>query len=124
MPSPPPGVVLGDWQLVHGHGPQGEVVVPLGHEVTLTVGAQGWSGTASCNRYHGNVEVDGDGLTVRAVAVTAMMCPDPAVMAAEAAYLAAFTRVTAWSRDVETDVDSLVLTGPGVELAFRPSAAP
>ena len=132
MPSSPPQAVLGDWQLVHGHGPEGVVVVPEGHQVTLTVDAQGWSGSAGCNRYHGNIEVEGDRLTVRAVAVTAMMCPDPAVMAAEAAYLAAFSRVTAWSLTAETDVeaatetagDLLVLNGPGAQLGFRASAAP
>jgi heat shock protein HslJ len=59
------------------------VVPPAGHPVTLTVDAGRWSGTAACNRYSGTVEVDGEQLAVRGVAVTAMACLDDAVMAAE-----------------------------------------
>ena len=114
MPPSPPDVLLGDWELRSGCGPDGEVVPPDGHPVTLTIDAGRWSGTAACNRYSGTVEVDGEQLAVRGVAVTAMACLDDAVMAAEAAYLAAFTKVGRWS----IDGDTLRLTGPGTELSF------
>lgn len=119
MSSSSPLAAVGDWELVHGRGPGGEVLVPDGHPVTLTIGEHGWSGNAACNRYHGNVEVTGDQLAVGAVAVTRMACADPAVMAAEAAYLAAFAQAEGWSLEGAT----LRLTGPGVELAFRRAAA-
>jgi heat shock protein HslJ len=115
----PPAALLGDWELRRGRGPDGEVVPPAGHPVTLTVDAGRWSGTAACNRYSSTVEVDGEQLAVRGVAVTAMACLDDAVMAAEAAYLAAFTSVDRWSLDGAT----LYLTGPGVHLGFTRRAA-
>jgi len=118
--SSPPDILLGDWQLVHGRGPKGEVLVPDGHQVTLTVGEQGWAGTATCNRCHGNVVVEGDALAVGPVAVTRMACADPAVTVAEAAYLAAFTEVERWS----IEAGRLQLAGPGVQLVFVPAAAP
>lgn len=118
MPSPPE-VLLGEWQLLRGSGPQGEILVPDGHPVTLTIAEHGWSGTAACNRYHGTVEVDGAQLAVHPVAVTAMACLDDAVMAAEAAYLAAFTTVDRWS----LDDDLLQLRGPGAQLVFASRAA-
>lgn len=114
MVANPPGVLLGDWELRSGSGPDGEVVPPDAHPVTLTIDAGRWSGTAACNRYSGTVEVDGGQLAVRGVAVTAMVCLDDVVMAAEAAYLAAFTKVNRWSMDGAT----LWLTGPGAELLF------
>jgi len=73
------------------------------------------SPTAACNRYHGTVEVAGDELAIGAVAITRMACADPTAMAAETAYLAGFTAAARWS----IERDTLQLTGPGVQLAFR-----
>jgi heat shock protein HslJ len=117
--APLPDALLGTWKLHSGSGPVGVVVLPVGHPVTLTIADGRCSGTAACNRYSGTVEVDGEQLAVGGLAVTAMACLDDAVMAAETAYLAAFTRVGRWS----TEGATLHLTGPGAELLFTRRAA-
>jgi heat shock protein HslJ len=114
-----PDALLGDWELRAGSGPEGVVVLTAGHPVTLTIDDGRCSGTAACNRYSGTVEVDGEQLAVRGLAVTAMACLDDAVTAAEAAYLAAFRSVGRWSIEDGT----LQLTGPGAELQFTRRAA-
>lgn len=116
-PGPDPTVagLDGEWELVEGDGPDGPVPIPDGAAITLTIDGADWGGTAACNSYGGTVTVDDEGRVSQAgFAVTEMACPDPGLMDAEAAYLAALTQV-----DTASIVDDrLVLTGPQVRLRF------
>ena len=114
----PPEVLLGGWELVSGHGPDGEVVPQDGHPMTLEIDRDAWGGNGGCNRYSGSVTVVGDELTMLEVAVTSMACMEDGVMEAEAAYLAAFSAVDRW----DLDGDRLTLTGPEAQLEFTRAA--
>ncbi len=107
--------LAGQWRLVDGDGPDGDIPTIEGHDVLLDISPERWGGRAHCNSYSGTVEIDGDTLGVRDVAVTEMACLDQRAMAAEAAYIAAFLAVTAYDRADET----LELTGEGVRLAYE-----
>lgn len=120
--SAPPGddgmaVLDGTWQLVEGDGPEGPVPIPDQAAITLDIDGADWGGTAACNSYGGTVIVDPDGqASIDGFAVTEMACPDPGVMEAEAAYLAALTQIDTATRDG----GQLVLTGPDTRLRFAP----
>lgn len=107
----------GRWMLVEGEGPDGEIPLVEGAEITLEVEGQDWSGTAACNSYHATVEVEDGALTVHEVVHTEIACPQQGVMEAEAAYLDAFSRVEAFERGD----DALELTGSGVRLVYEPA---
>ncbi|WP_052664860.1 META domain-containing protein [Nitriliruptor alkaliphilus] len=109
----------GEWTLVSGTGPGGEVEVGDGVEVTLGIDEDRWGG-AVCNSYGANSVEVGDGtVTITDVDRTEMACLDEALMRAEDAYLAAFVAVEAF----EVTGDELRLTGDGVELVYEPVAA-
>lgn len=122
--SAPPGddgmaVLDGTWQLVEGDGPEGPVPIPDQAAITLDIDGADWGGTAACNSYGGTVSVEPDGqVSLDGCAVTEMACPDPGVMEAEAAYLAALTQIDTATRDG----GQLVLTGPDTRLRFAPQA--
>ncbi len=114
----------GEWRLVEGQGPEGRVPIPDDAAITLSIDGTDWGGTAACNSYGGSVTVDEDGqVSLAGFAVTEMACPEPGLMDAEAAYLAALTQVdTARIEPDQDDEDHLVLTGPEVRLRFAPVA--
>lgn len=85
-----------------------------GAEVTLSIEEGAVAGKAPINRFHGSVDASGSSISFGPMAVTRMAGP-PDLMAAEHAFLTALERVT--SRDEAGQ--ALVLTGPGVELAFQ-----
>lgn len=105
----------GNWRLVQGSGPGGEVPVLPDHPITLDIDGASWSGTAACNTYSGEVALRGDRVEIGGFAVTEMACMDDDVMDAEAAYLAALTAV----EQAELASDELVLTGPATALRFQ-----
>lgn len=107
------GDLDGDWQLTSGTGPAGEVPLGDGSEVTLTIAGTAWSGQA-CNSYSGDVQVDGDAVTIGPMTRTEMGCPDGRIMEAEAAYHAALEAVTT----VAVADASLTLTGDDTELVY------
>lgn len=75
------------------------------HFPTLEFSADGASGHAGCNRWHGQAVRDGgDGLAFSAIGATRMMCPPPA-MATERAMMSALER----TRRAHYDRDALVL---------------
>jgi heat shock protein HslJ len=117
------GALNGDWSLTSGTGPSGDVDVGDGVEITLGIDGDEWGGTV-CNSYGAqDVVVGGGTVTVGDVARTEMACLDDRLMAAEDAYLAAFTAVRAY----EVTGDELRLTGDGTELRYTraaPVAAP
>jgi heat shock protein HslJ len=112
----PDGPLYGAWTLTSGAGPDGEVPVDDGVEVTLSIDLEEWSGTV-CNTYGAEVDVTEEGgVSVRGDGIrrTEMACLEPQVMEAEVAYLDALPLVTAWR--VEDGV--LTLDGDDVTLVF------
>jgi heat shock protein HslJ len=103
----------GDWVLVDGTGPDGEVPIADAQAPTLTIDGDRWGGTV-CNSYGATAQVDGDRVRLEDVAWTEMWCEDEDLMASESAYLAAFPAV----EEVERAGDQLLLTGPDVELVY------
>lgn len=83
--------------------------------VTLSIDENLAAGTVPCNTYRGSIELSGgDGIRFGELATTNRAC-EPAVMAAEQAYLDALGKVR--TADV-TEGDRLVLSGGDVRLAF------
>jgi heat shock protein HslJ len=107
----------GDWVLVEGTGPDGEVPIADAQAPTLSIDGDRWGGTV-CNSYGGTARVDGDQVTIDELAWTEMWCEDEELMASESAFLAVFPAV----EQVARDGDRLVLTGPDVELVYDPVA--
>lgn len=100
--------VDGDWVLVEG------VDVPNGSRVTMSVDGTTVGGTAACNSWGGEVTRDGDGFRVGQVGQTEMGC-EPAVMTAEADFLAAIQ-----GADEATVEDGrLRVRGTGPDLVFE-----
>lgn len=102
----------GEWVLVEG------VAMVDGYPITLQVRDDGVGGTAACNSYRAEANVDGDRVEIGSIAVTEMGCPEPGVHDSESAYLDAVQAVERYERDD----DRLVLATPDLELAFE--AAP
>jgi heat shock protein HslJ len=104
----------GEWQL-HAGTNQGQAVpIVAGSRITLKVDGTQVGGTAACNQYGGKIHVSGTTISITELIQTEMACLDDRLMASESAYLGALPRVTAAGRNG----DSLVLTGPEVELRF------
>lgn len=111
--------MTGTWTLVSGTNADGPIMPVADTPVTLDVTANtSVAGSSGCNRYTGEVTVDGPSVTFGPLASTRMACATD-VMAVEDAYLAALGDVDSGSRE-GTD---LVLTGKsGVELTFGPTS--
>lgn len=104
----------GEWQLQSGTNQKAAIPIVAGHPVTLKVDGTVVGGSSACNQYGGTLEINGTTIKISALSITEMACPDDRAMASEAAYVAALPRVTG----AERDGDSLVLSGPDVELHF------
>ena len=103
----------GEWQLQAGTNQGAAIPIPAGSRITLTINGGDVGGISACNHYGGTLEINGTTIKISALSMTEMACQDE-IMAAEAAYLAALPRVTTAARQG----DSLVLSGPQVELRF------
>jgi heat shock protein HslJ len=88
---------------------------------TLLLDAGVASGSTGCNRYSGPYTLDGDALTIGALAVTEMACEEPA-MQVESAVLVALGTVLAWRMEDEA-LQLLDATGSPV-LVLVPAAPP
>jgi heat shock protein HslJ len=104
----------GTWVLEEGTHDGRPVPIVEGARITMNIDGAEIGGTSACNLYGGTIERDGSQITIGALTTTEMACAEP-IMASEAAYIGALADVTTASRDG----DSLVLSGPGVELDFR-----
>lgn len=104
----------GEWQLQAGTNQGQPIPIPAGSTVTLAIDGTQAGGTAACNSYGSKIQVSGSSISISELLQTEMACLDNRLMALESAYLAALARVTTAARDE----DSLVLTGPQVELRF------
>jgi uncharacterized lipoprotein YbaY len=71
-------------------------------------------GSAGCNRYFGDYELDGGSLSVGLLASTAMACPE-AIMEQEQAYIEALQAAESY----RVEGDELRIDGGGLELVFR-----
>ncbi|HEX2057144.1 MAG TPA: META domain-containing protein [Actinomycetota bacterium] len=115
--SPAPGGTDSDaaglWVLESGRAPSGEVVAVDGYPVKLELIDEAAGGTAGCNSYRGDLEIDGSSFDTGEISVTEIACP-PKVAAAEERYLEALEAADS----IAVDGDSLTLTGPDVELVY------
>ncbi len=113
-PRSPASDPQGSWQLVAAETPDGPIELLDDHPFTLTLEASTVGGQA-CNHYGGRIEPVAGGIAISDMGSTDMACAPEEVMVAEAAYMEALTAV----RAMRLDGDTLVLTGPGVELRFE-----
>lgn len=96
---------------------EGAGIIDASH-VTLAISKEARvSGSASCNRYMGALELGPEGLSFGPLAATQMMCPE-ALMAQEGRYLAALASVD-WFEIDETGALVLYASGAPVITASR-----
>jgi heat shock protein HslJ len=103
----------GEWQLRDGTNQGQPIPIAAGSRITLVIDGMQVGGSAACNIYGGTIEVHGSSVVISALSMTEMACEEDR-MASEAAFLAALPRATSVARNG----DSLVLTGPELELSF------
>lgn len=107
----------GEWELVELVRNSTVEQAPVGGRATMTVADGTIGGSGYCNEYGTGYRLDGDRIELDGVGGTERGCA-PELMAADTVYFEALASVdTVASRD-----GYLVLTGPGVELRFRPVA--
>jgi heat shock protein HslJ len=104
----------GEWLLQAGTNQGVAIPIVAGSRVTLKVDGTQVGGSAACNSYGGTIQVSGSSIVISALAQTEMACVDNRLMTLESAYLAALPRTTTVARSG----NSLLLTGPQVELRF------
>jgi heat shock protein HslJ len=102
----------GEWQLQAGINQGQPVPIVAGSGITLNIDGTQVGGIA-CNHYGGTIKVQGTSVAISALSMTEMACQEN-LMASEAAYLAALPLVSTATRSG----NSLVLTGPDVELRY------
>jgi heat shock protein HslJ/uncharacterized lipoprotein NlpE involved in copper resistance len=80
-----------DWEVTGvNNGKEAVVSVLQGSSLTLSFSREGTvSGSAGCNRYSGKFTADGERVLLQPLASTRKMCPQPALMEQEAAFLRA-----------------------------------
>lgn len=96
---PPAGISGTSWKLNAFNNGQGAFVDVLsGTEITAVFGDDGTlSGTAGCNNYTTQYQVDGNSITISMPASTMMMCTEPGgVMEQESQYLASIQNATSF----------------------------
>ena len=110
------------WQLSDYVGPQGGTLpVPDAVAATATFTGGKVSGNAGCNQYNGAYTLDGDKITIGALAMTAMACPEPQ-MALEQAYAAALAKVATYA--ISGDTLELKTAEGKVGLRFKVAETP
>ena len=109
--------VSGEWELAEGTADGAALPQPAGSGATLLLADGQGSGVSFCNHYSATFRQDGDAVVFDGLGGTEMGC-EPAVMAAETAYLQALGAVDT----AAVDGGTLVLTGDGIRLRFSPVA--
>lgn len=100
---PPPTLAGTSWEITGFNNGREAVVSPLlGTRLTLTFDAERVVGEAGCNGFRGTYTVEGDKLSIRAVASTRKACDGDGVMAQEHEYLTALETATRWT--IERDL--------------------
>jgi heat shock protein HslJ len=90
----PAAALGGSWVVTSYVAGDAVTSVVGGVELTLEFGDETVTGHAGCNRFTGTYRLVGESLAVSPVAVTAMACPDDAVMRQERLFLSALALVT------------------------------
>lgn len=106
----------GAWVLVEGAVGSEPVPVLEGHEQTLEIDRERWSGTAACNRYDATVALEDGHVALDELSVTEMGCMPEEVMAAEALYLEALGAI---DRLGQPHPDALILEGGDARLEYE-----
>jgi heat shock protein HslJ len=103
----------GDWVLTSGRDTLGEIPIPEGRRVTMSIEGDQIGGMSPCNAYGGKIELAGDSVRVADVISTLVGCEirpgrneDP--------FLETLIAATHWSRND----DELRMTGARAELRF------
>ena len=109
----------GIWKLQSGRGPQGDVPLVEGWDISIEMAKGRAEGRAACNSYGGRVKISGSSIKARRFFINQMGCA-PAAVRSKQTYMAALLRVDTIARNGET----LTLSGPEVELIFREVAPP
>ena len=114
LPGAMRAVLNGEWLLQSGTAKGQPIPIVPGSQITLKIDGATAGGGSGCNSYGGKIEITGTTIKIGALIQTDMACLDNQRMVAEAAYLSALHDVTTGSRDGDT----LILSGPQVELHF------
>lgn len=112
----PEGAFDGEWRLVSGTSPSGEIPVP--RQVTLVVAGPEISGVSACNSYSATAAIEGSNLRVEGLGGTAMGCPGKRMVAEER-----YGEALQAADTIRRDGDLLTITGPDVQLQFEPVVA-
>jgi heat shock protein HslJ len=114
------------WQVVaYNNGQQAVTSVLAGSTLTMQFGEDGvLSGNGGCNNYNGTYTVDGDKITIGALAATRMACSDPAgVMEQETLFLTAL-QTAATYKIAGNQLEMRTVDGALAVDAAIPTAAP
>ncbi|MGH1491055.1 MAG: META domain-containing protein [Acidimicrobiales bacterium] len=103
----------GSWILRYGGGPEGEIELVDGWPITITFDGETLGGTAACNGYGAEYVITDPQLRIEEISQNLAGC-EPAVQAAEQAYMAALLDVDG----INLIGDELALSGPATELIF------
>lgn len=88
------------WSLVSLQNTTGETTDALaGSEATIEFQDGGYSGNASCNRYFGSYQIDGNNLSLGVAGSTEMFCMPEELMNQESSFLAALGLVSQFQLD-------------------------
>lgn len=101
------------WQLAELNG----AALVDGSVITLEIDGDRVAGSAGCNRYNGQLEVDGDQLAFGPLMGTRMFCGQDGLMDQENAFQATLAAVDSFDLSGE----SLTLSGPDGDLLFAPA---
>ncbi len=102
------------WSLESGTLNDEEIPIVEDHPITLVFDEESVGGASGCNTYFGGYTIEGTSISFTDMGSTMMACEPAEVMDSEVMYLAAMAEVTEFSATVE----SLTLTGEGVQLNF------
>ncbi len=117
-PAEKPADYKGLWRLIEGTGPEGDVPIVKGWEITGHINDKAIYGDTGCNYYASPVTIEGGHLSFTGGGYrNEMGCSGPAP---EDSYLAALYASTAIGRNG----DLLVLSGPESRLVFKRTSPP
>lgn len=123
--QPPPAAaapavdLIGSWRLTGGTVDSAEVVEAPDLPITVVFTATTAGGSAGCNGYTAQLSVSGAQLQLSNFVITEIACDDTVAALAEERFLAGLRRTTT----ISAEDGELVLSGPGIELRFRPGTA-
>jgi heat shock protein HslJ len=90
--------LLGEWKVVQYQDQQGAMRQVIdASEVTVAFGVEGKiSGSAGCNRYFCNVQIQEGSWTISTIGTTIMFCDEPGIMDQEGSFFRALGSVKSY----------------------------